>query len=223
MPDENDVLNLINANPNQGYQSGNELKEDGGETEGSGDNYSKTKEVLAFILETAKIIIISLAIIVPIRYYLVQPFFVKGASMEQNFHDGDYLLIDEISYRLGTPSRGDVIVFRYPENPSQFFIKRIIGLPGETVEIKSNNVTIFNNDFPKGLTLEEDYLSASQRTDGNATVQLKDNEFYVLGDNRLQSSDSRRWGVLDKKFITGRAFLRLWPLTSITKVQAVTY
>lgn len=223
MPDENDVLNLINANPSSGYQPSNEPKGDDGEADEKEDNYSKTKEVLAFILETAKIIIISLAIIVPIRYYLVQPFFVKGASMEQTFHDGDYLLIDEISYRLGTPSRGDVIIFRYPENPSQFFIKRIVGLPGETVEIKSNKVTVFNGEFPTGLTLKEDYLSSSQRTDGNISVQLKDNEFYVLGDNRLQSSDSRRWGVLDKKFITGRAFLRLWPLTNITKVQAVNY
>ena len=94
---------------------------------------SFAKEALLFVWETAKIVIISLAIIIPIRYYLVQPFFVKGASMEENFHDGDYLLIDEISYRFEIPSRGDVIVFRYPENPSQFFIKRIIGLPGETI------------------------------------------------------------------------------------------
>ena len=99
-------------------------------------------EMLMFVWETIKVVVVSLAIILPIRYYLVQPFFVKGASMEANFEDGDYLLVDEISYRFSEPARGDVIIFRYPEDRSQFFIKRIIGLPGETVEIKSNKVTI---------------------------------------------------------------------------------
>ena len=187
------------------------------------DNYSKTKEVLAFVWETAKIIIISLAIILPIRYYLVQPFFVKGASMEENFHDGDYLLVDEISYRLEAPQRGDVIVFRYPENPSQFFIKRIIGLPGETVEVKDNKVIVYNEENKEGLALGESYLASYQQTNGNSRVSLDNNNYYVLGDNRLQSSDSRRWGTLDKKLIIGKAWLRLWPVTKITKVQAVSY
>jgi len=187
------------------------------------DNSSKSKEVWDFILETVKLVVISLAIIIPIRYYLVQPFFVKGASMEANFHDGDYLLIDEISYRLGEPSRGDVIVFRYPENPSQFYIKRIIGLPGETIEVKNDAVTIYNGESPTGLVLSEDYLSDFQQTMGNERVRLEDGEYFVMGDNRLQSSDSRRWGSVNKSLIIGRAFLRLWPLTRITKVEAVTY
>lgn len=216
MANEQDVLNSINTNPNHDFRSGND-------SEKNEENYSKTSEVWAFIWETVKLVAISLAIIIPIRYYLVQPFFVKGASMENNFHDGDYLLIDEISYRFENPSRGDVIVFRYPENPSQFFIKRIIGLPGETIEIKNNSVVIYNGEFTKGLTLEEDYLSSGQRTDGTFLVKLEGNEYYVLGDNRLQSSDSRRWGTLDRKFITGRAFFRLWPLNNITKVSAVNY
>lgn len=216
MPNEQDILNSINANPDSGYQPGNKQ-------ETKDENYSKKGEVLAFVLETVKIIIISLAIIIPIRYYLVQPFFVKGASMEENFHDGDYLLIDEISYRFEAPRRGDVIVFRYPENPSQFFIKRIVGLPNETVEIKNNKVVIYNGDFPKGLTLEESYLSPGQQTSGNSFVKLDADDYYVLGDNRLQSSDSRRWGVLDKKFITGKAFIRLWPVNKITKVEKITY
>ncbi len=214
MPKEQDIINQINANPIQGYQQPN--GEEHGHKTGAGDAW-------AFIWETAKIIIISLVIIFPIRYYLVQPFFVKGASMETNFHDGDYLLVDELSYRFEPPSRGDVIVFRYPENPSQFFIKRIIGLPGETVEIKSNHVTIFNDQNKEGLTLQEDYLSSSQQTLGNVSVQLGVSEYYVLGDNRLQSSDSRIWGKLDKKFITGRAFIRLWPLTNIGLMPAVAY
>ena len=216
MPNEQDILNSINANIDQGYQSGNN-KEDVEE------KYSKTREVLAFIWETAKIIIISLAIIIPIRYYLVQPFFVKGASMEPNFEDGDYLLIDEISYRFNEPRRGDIVVFRYPENPSQFYIKRIIGLPGETVEIKNNKVIVYNSAAKTGFTLKEDYLSVSQQTFGDTTVRLNDNEYYVMGDNRLQSSDSRRWGPVPQNLITGRAFVRLWPVKKIAKVEAVSY
>ncbi|MDO8495946.1 MAG: signal peptidase I [bacterium] len=216
MPNEQDILNSINANPDHGYQPGNNLKD-------SDDNYSKKAEVLAFIWETVKIVAISLAIIIPIRYYLVQPFFVKGASMEQNFHDGDYLLIDEISYRFHEPRRGDVIVFRYPENPSQFYIKRIIGLPGETVEVKNNKVKIYNAEFETGFSPKEYYLSDGQETFGNNMTQLKGDEYFVMGDNRLQSSDSRRWGPVAQKFITGRAFIRLWPVTKITKVEAVSY
>src|SRR3989338_11483072 len=106
-------------------------------------NLTSKNEVLSFIWETTKVVAISLAIILPIRYYLVQPFFVKGASMEPSFEDGDYLLVDEISYRFSEPIRGDVIIFRYPEDRSQFFIKRIVGLPGETVEIKNNKVIIY--------------------------------------------------------------------------------
>lgn len=216
MPSEQDVLNSINANPDHGYRPA-------ADPENSEDNYSKKKEVLAFVWETIKIVTISLAIIIPIRYYLVQPFFVKGASMEQNFHDGDYLLIDEISYRFNEPSRGDVVVFRYPENPSQFYIKRIIGLPGEVVEVKNNQVKIYNAELKTGFVLEENYLSDGQETFGNNRVQLKDNEYFVMGDNRLQSSDSRRWGPVSKNLITGRALLRLWPLTKITKVETVNY
>ena len=215
MPTEEEILQSINSNQVGHERTSEPLRDE--------EPVSKANEVLAFIWETAKIIIISLAIIIPIRYYLVQPFFVKGASMEQNFHDGDYLLIDEISYRLGEPQRGDVVVFRYPENPSQFFIKRLIGLPGETIEIKNNTVKIYNSEFPKGLVVEEDYLSSSQETFGNVSVKLVEGEYYVLGDNRMQSSDSRTWGTLDKSFITGRAFLRLYPFTNMTKIPSVNY
>jgi len=143
--------------------------------------------------------------------------------MEDNLHDGDYLLIDEISYRFNDPKRGDIIVFRYPENPSQFFIKRIIGLPGETVEIKNDEVTIYNDDFKQGLKLEENYLSLNQQTIGNLRSELDGDEYFVLGDNRLQSSDSRRWGELNKSFITGKAFLRLWPFNRLTKIPVISY
>lgn len=219
MLNEQDVINSINGNTN--YLDKTEDRQSADSD--NNDKPSRAGEALAFILETAKIIIISLAIIIPIRYYLVQPFFVKGASMEQNFHDGDYLLIDEISYRFGEPERGDVIVFRYPENPSQFFIKRIIGLPGESVEIKDNTVKIYNSENPEGFLLQEDYLSKGQQTAGNMKIKTGEMEYFVLGDNRLQSSDSRRWGVLNYSFITGKAFIRLYPFNKITKISGVNY
>src|SRR3990167_6426588 len=124
-------------------------------------------EVLIFIWETVKVVVISLAIILPIRYYLVQPFFVKGASMEPNFEDGDYLLVDELSYRFRDAERGEVIIFRFPQQPSQFFIKRVVGLPEETVQIKNEEVTIFNEKSPEGFILKESYLSSNQKTLGN--------------------------------------------------------
>lgn len=184
---------------------------------------SVKSDILAFVWETVKVVVISLAIILPIRYYLVQPFFVKGASMEPNFEDGDYLLVDELSYRFSVPDRGDVIIFRYPLDPSQFFIKRIIGLPEETVKIKDDTVTIYNKDKPEGFVLDESYLAPEQKTIDNSTVKLDDNEYFVLGDNRLQSSDSRRWGAVNKSLITGKAFLRPWPFTKDIKVPSVSY
>lgn len=184
---------------------------------------SPKNELLVFVWETIKVVVISLAIILPIRYYLVQPFFVKGASMEPNFEDGDYLLIDEISYRFNEPIRGDVIVFRYPEDRSQFFIKRIIGLPGETIEIKNNRVIIYNTKSSEGFALAENYLDQSQETLGNMLVRLDGNEYFVLGDNRLQSSDSRRWGPVNRTLITGRALLRAWPFTRASRIPEVVY
>lgn len=143
--------------------------------------------------------------------------------MEPNFEDGDYLLVDEISYRFYQPERGDVIIFRYPQDKSQFFIKRIIGLPEETVEIKNNKVTIYNKKTSQGFALDEKYLSSNQQTLGDMVVKLDDNDYFVLGDNRLQSSDSRRWGNVNKTLIIGRAFLRPWPVTRMTKLEGIQY
>lgn len=181
------------------------------------------QEILAFIWETIKLVIISLVIILPVRYFLVQPFFVKGASMENTFHDGNYILIDEISYRLKDPQRGDIIVFRYPNDPSQFFIKRVIGLPEDTVEIKDNTVTIHNKQHPEGFLLNEPYLSPEQVTLGNIKITLGDKEYWVMGDNRLRSSDSRSWGTLNRSLITGRVFFRAWPLANFGAFPKITY
>lgn len=184
---------------------------------------NEKNEILAFVWETVKVVVISLAIILPIRYYLVQPFFVKGASMEPNFEDGDYILVDELSYRFRDAERGEVIIFRFPQQPSQFFIKRIVGLPEETIQIKDNKVTVFNEENLEGFVLNETYLAPEQRTLGTMTKKLNDNEYFVLGDNRLQSSDSRRWGPVSRSLIMGRAFLRPWPFTRASTIPSVAY
>ncbi|MEX1064232.1 MAG: signal peptidase I [Candidatus Paceibacterota bacterium] len=174
---------------------------------------SSRQEALAFIWGTLKVVIISLAIIIPVRYFLVQPFFVNGASMEETFDDGDYILIDEITYRFQEPKRGEVVVFRFPQDTTQFFIKRIVGLPGETVEIKNDTVIIYDQENPEGLILDESiYLTPEQHSFGNLRIKLDPEEYFVMGDNRLQSSDSRRWGPVNRSLITGRVFLRAWPV-----------
>ena len=180
-------------------------------------------EILAFLWETVKIVAISLAIIIPIRYFLLQPFFVKGASMETTFLDGDYIFANELAYEVGNPARGDVIVFRYPLDTTQFFIKRIIGLPGETVEIKDNQVIIYNQQHPEGFVLDEPYLDPGQQTLGNIRMKLDDNEYFVMGDNRLRSSDSRSWGPVNRSLITGRVFIRLLPLSRIAEIPRFNY
>lgn len=181
------------------------------------------REVLAFFWETIKIVVISLVIILPIRYYVVQPFFVKGASMESNFEDGDYIFVDEVSYELGEPKRGDVAIFRYPLDQKQFFIKRVVGLPEETIEIKDNKVIIYNKQYPQGMVLQEPYLDPGQETLGSLRTKLDDNEYFVLGDNRAKSSDSRRWGPVNRELITGKAFIRLWPLSRAGRISHPSY
>ncbi len=185
--------------------------------------HTALQELLAFVWETVKVVVISLAIIIPIRYFLVQPFFVKGASMEDTFHDGDYIMIDEISYRFRDPKRGDILVFRYPEDTTQFFIKRLIGMPGETIQVKDNTVTIFNKEFPTGTILNELYISLQQVTLGDLRIKLDDNEYFVMGDNRLRSSDSRSWGTLNRSLVTGRVFFRAWPLSKFGRFQDPAY
>lgn len=169
-----------------------------------------------FLVEVIKIALIASIVVVLIRYFLIQPFFVKGASMEPNFSDGQYLIVDELTYRLKEPERGDVIVFKYPRDPKQFYIKRIIALPGEQLEILNNQVIVYNDENPKGQVLEEDYLEENEMTFPNKKWKLKDDEYFVMGDNRVASSDSRTWGQLDKKYIVGRVFVRAFPLDEFT-------
>lgn len=177
----------------------------------------------AFVLELIKIVVICLAIIIPVRFFLIQPFFVKGDSMEPNFSDKEYLIIDEISYRFSEPKRGEVIVFRYPKDPSQFYIKRIIGLPNETIEINDGQVIVYNDAHKKGVELKEYYLQHDERTPGISKTTLGEDEYFVLGDNRKASSDSRVWGALPQSFIIGRTWLRAFPINKASAFTVPTY
>jgi signal peptidase I len=192
--------------------------------EDNNEGKSIFSEIKDFSLETIKIVVISLIIIIAVRSYVMQPFFVSGKSMEPNFHDGDYLIIDEISYRIDEPKRGDVIIFRYPRNPKEFFIKRIVGLPGERVEIKDGQITIYNNENQDGIMLDEDiYIPLDTKTTGSYNAILKNDEYYVLGDNRNASADSRIWGALEEHFIIGKAWIRAWPFDDFTVFEGVSY
>jgi signal peptidase I len=174
------------------------------------------KKAVNYGLDILKLVVIALAIVIPIRLLVFQPFVVKGQSMEPNYHSADYLIIDEISYRLNAPHRGDVIVFKYPKNPSVKYIKRIIGLPGETVEIK--NARILITDIT-GKTRELDesvYLPMSVIDSWNKNIDMKpltlgSTEFFVLGDNRNYSSDSRIWGPVPFQNIVGKTLFRASP------------
>jgi signal peptidase I len=183
------------------------------------------KNFFVFVLELLKIIIISLVIIIPVRYFLIQPFYVKGASMEPNFYNNEYLIIDEITYRLHQPQRGDIIVFRYPKDPQEYFIKRVIGLPGEEVQIKDGGIMIFNSANPNGSNLKETYLDPELKTNSltQEKIALGNNEYYVLGDNRNQSKDSRSFGPVDKSFIIGRVLFRGWPFNRVTVFETPQY
>ncbi len=169
--------------------------------------------VLAFFFEVVQIVLISSAIIIPVRYFLIQPFYVKGASMEPNFYDHEYLIIDELSYRFRSPERGEIVVFRYPKDPSQFFIKRVVALPGETIEITGGELVIYNTEHPNGLLLEEVYLT--EDTSGKERVTLGPEEYFVLGDNRDSSLDSRSFGPLTEDHIIGRVWVRGLPVSRI--------
>lgn len=163
--------------------------------------------------ELFRFVVIVVAIVVPIRLFIAQPFIVSGSSMVPTFEDKNYLIVDEISYRLNDPERGDVVIFRYPNDPKKFFIKRIIGLPNETVDIKGNEITVTSVEHTDGFVLNEPYVK--NQASGTTHFELKDAEYFVMGDNRGASSDSRYWGALPRENIVGRAWLRLWPLDHI--------
>ena len=181
------------------------------------------KQFLLSVLEVAEIAIVAVGGVFLIRAFLIQPFLVSGASMVPNFQNGDYLLIDEISYHFRAPERGEVLVFRYPNDRSTYFIKRIVGLPGERVVVKDGEVQIFNDTHPDGFVLKEDYLPVDTKTPGSVSYTLGPNQYFMLGDNRSYSFDSRYWGLLDSPDIVGLVRLRLWPPLDFTVFSAPQY
>lgn len=170
------------------------------------------KKEPGFIGEIIRFSLLALLIVLPIRMFIAQPFIVSGASMETTFSSNEYLIVDQVTYRFEEPERGDIIVFRYPKDPSKFFIKRIIGIPGDTIEIDGNTVTLTNEEYKEGITLDEPYIH-KMSPNTTLTETLREDEYFVMGDNRDASSDSRMWGVLQRDKIVGRAFLRLFPFT----------
>lgn len=180
----------------------------------------------ALFFEMVKVIALAIVIIIPIRVFLFQPFFVQGASMEPNFEDGEYLIINEFGYKhteipgVGTVEqfrdldRQDVVVFRYPKNPEQYYIKRVIALPGESVAIKDGIVYIFNEVHHQGYALDESaYLAKNVKTSDMTKITLDEDEYFVMGDNRSFSYDSRAFGPIHRKDLIGRVLLRAWPVS----------
>ena len=175
---------------------------------------AKFKKLLADGWDLIKFAVIALIIVIPIRLFIAQPFVVSGESMFSTFHDGEYLIVDELSYHLNTPHRGDVIIFRYPLDKKRFFIKRIIGLPNEEILINNGEIIIMNKENPDGFKLDEPYIN--EKFDTTDSFKTGNDEYFVLGDNRNRSSDSRVWGLLPGKLIIGRAYLRLLPFNEIS-------
>ncbi len=164
--------------------------------------------------EFARFIITVVVIVVVVRVFIAQPFIVSGSSMVPTFKNADYLIVDELSYRFKEPERGDVLIFHPPIDKGVFFIKRIIGVPGDTVLINNGVITITNKEHPNGIVLTEPYISKDTTT-AHYNVTVTEGNYFVMGDNRPASYDSRGWGLLPKENITGRAFLRLFPLSEI--------
>jgi len=168
---------------------------------------SLKKNIAIYVVFAILTIITSLAIIIPVHRFVIISFYAKGAGMEPAYKDGDYLLINRFSKDY---QRGDVIIFRYPKNLKHFFLKRIIALPGEKIQIKEGSVYLYDKQNPNGYKLTEDYLPPDTQTlwhDENI-VELANNDYYVLGDNRKASLDSRSFGVVNDDFFIGEVWFK---------------
>lgn len=185
------------------------------------EQQSKFGQIASFFLELLKVALLAGVTILLVRYFLFKPFYVKGKSMQPSFYEHDYLIIDELTYRFKEPLRGEVIVFRPPNDVNEYYLKRVIGLPGERVVIENGRVIIYNNEHLQGILVDEVYLE--EETVGDISVTLGDDEYFVLGDNRDESLDSRRFGAIHKDAIVGRVWLRGLPLHRIGLFDMPTY
>lgn len=167
----------------------------------------------SFLWELARVVIVAFVFMIAFRMLVAEPFVVSGSSMVPNYYNREYLVVSKMSYRFGDIERGDVVIFKYPNDPSQYFIKRIVGLPGEKVKIEGGHPVVYNTDYPNGQVLQEPYLPDQNVTfGGDEIIELGPDEYYVMGDNRMASSDSRVWGKLPKENIVGKAWLRVFPV-----------
>ena len=186
--------------------------------------------VITFFFEIAETAILAVLIFLALYLFLVRPHQIRGDSMLPNFHNGEYLLTEMVSYNLlrKGPQRGEVIVFRSPEQPNLDFIKRVIALPEEKVKLENGKVFVISKEHPEGFLLEEDYLEEGTVTEGRRTI--KDGKVFstgggyvVMGDNRERSSDSREWGVIKKENIIGKDWLRYWPPEAVALIKPAFY
>jgi len=188
------------------------------------------KSFSGVILDFIETIVIGLSLFLVVYLFLLQPHQVNGLSMFPNFHDGDYLLTDKVSYRVGTPQRGDVIVFHAPpaancpEGTGCDFIKRIIAVPGETVQIRDSGIYVNQQHLDESAYLESAVVTSEGTfTAGGRTITLGLHEYFAVGDNRPHSSDSRAWGPVSLDEIVGKAFFRYWPVKDVEILQKATY
>lgn len=182
------------------------------------------KRLGAFFLDTIQVIVFAVAIFLFVYLLILQPHKIKGLSMTPNFPDGEYLLTDKVTYRFHEPKRGDVIVFETPTSTTgEEFIKRIVGLPGDSVFVQNGRIYINTK------VLDEKYLTSDVITSPGSflaegqSVKVTDDQYFVLGDNRSHSSDSRSWGFVGKDKITGRAWLIYWPLSNAGTIMSPEY
>ena len=174
-----------------------------------------------FFLELIRVVLLAGLTIWLIRYFLFKPFYVKGQSMEPNFLEHDYLIIDELTYRWHPPERGDVIVLKAPTVEKDFYLKRIVGLPGERIKVENNHIIVYNEQHPLGVAVTESYIN--ENTDGAISMSLGPDEYFVMGDNRNASFDSRRFGPVHRSSIIGRTWLRGWPPSRVAAFSAPQY
>lgn len=179
------------------------------------------KKVLWSLFEMFETVAVAVVAVVLVRAFVIQPFVVSGASMEPTFFNGNYLLVDELTYAFRNPQRGEVIVFRYPADPKSFYIKRIIGLPGEHIVLEGGHLTAYSGE--KKVDLNEELYLNGRFTQGSFEVTLGESEYFVMGDNRNFSFDSRSWGPLPKDDIIGVVRIRLWPVNEVQAFSAPTY
>ena len=174
----------------------------------------RERPLLRLVRDLLIIVVLAAALIVPVKYFVAQPFVVEGGSMVPLLQPHDYVIVDELTYLTHAPRRGDIVVFRYPLDPSLYFIKRLIGLPGETVELKEGVIHITPAGATESEPLYESYVAEAQQYAEDSRIELGANEYFMLGDNRKASFDSRVWGPVSSRNILGRAMVRVYPFAS---------